>query len=268
MINSCFIHCHGVGPETDSRLRSLGFNTWEECFTHEDRLPFRSDKKKRFVEYLDRSIRALAEEDISFFIESYPAREHWRVLGNWFEKATFFDIETTGLSWYSSHPSVIAAFRAGKLYTFVYDENLDDFLDFLDESEFLVTFNGGSFDLPFVEKYFCIPKIEIPHADLRWVAYHMGYRGGLKVIEKELGVDRPSDLTEVDGFEAVELFYKWQDGNTAAGETLIRYCSADVVSTFLCACELLNMRGYSIKPCNRIKDFSVIDEIFIKQFFK
>ena len=58
----------------------------------------------------------------------------------------------------------------------------------LKESSFdlVVTFNGTSFDLPFIRRAF--PNISLPavHIDLRFVMRRLGYRGGLKKIEKEI----------------------------------------------------------------------------------
>ena len=247
MINECFQHCHGIGPKTEKILKSRGFITWEDCLQNPDKLPVRGNRRKIFLESLKKSKNALENNNLSYLIKEYPAREHWRILGPHYSEATYFDIETTGISWYDSHTTLICAYHKGKLYEFLYNENLDDFLQLVDESRLLVSFNGNSFDIPYLEKTFNIPQVNAPHIDLRWVAYHCGYSGGLKSIESELNVVRPDDVSDIDGFEAVNLYYRWQDGDENAKKYLTAYCNADVISTFLTTCEVLKKYGFHIK---------------------
>ena len=56
----------------------------------------------------------------------------------------------------------------------------------------------------------------------------LGYAGGLKKIEKEIGICRDDDLDGVDGFEAVRLWYKYKKGDQAALDKLVKYNIADV----------------------------------------
>ncbi len=186
---------------------------------------------------------ALERSDISYFVSRFPVREHWRILGKYFDRATFFDIETTGLSFYNNHPTVISAYRRGELYDFIYGVNMDDFLLFLDDCELIVSFNGSCFDIPFLERTFNIPCINRPHIDLRWVSYHCGFRGGLKKIERDLNIKRPAGLSGIDGLEAIALYYKWMDSDLAAGEKLVRYCRADVISSYITASAILKIAG-------------------------
>lgn len=52
----------------------------------------------------------------------------------------------------------------------------------------MITFNGGPFDLPFIRRQF--PGIKLPpaHIDLRFFLRQLGLRGGLKAIERRLGL--------------------------------------------------------------------------------
>ncbi len=239
MIDQVFQHCSGIGPVCEGRLKEGGFISWDDCFTRSDELPLGPKKRKQFIGDLKKSSLALKEKNISFLLKSFPSKEHWRILSEYFNEATFFDIEISDLSWYESFPTVIAAYRNGTFYHFTWKDNLDEFLDFLDECKLLVSFNGVSFDAPYLQNYFNIPPIEVPHVDLRWIAYHQGYRGGLKSIEKQLRVHRPESIGDVDGFEAVHLFHQWNRGKEEAGKELIQYCRCDVAATFLCAMKLL-----------------------------
>lgn len=246
MIDETFLHCPGIGPVTEKRLQQLGFQCWEDCLIHEAELPFSGDFKTRFLETLVISLKALEADDLVYFTSRLPPREHWRILARYFTESTFFDIETSGLSSYDSTITVISAFFQGQLYTFRHDETLHDFLQLIDQSTLLVTFNGNCFDIPFLENTFNIPTIGCPAIDLRWICYHAGYSGGLKSIERQLSIVRPSEIQHLDGFEAVLLFERWQAGDDRAGRQLIRYCESDVLATYLTAGRVLQDLGIPI----------------------
>ena len=237
MISEVFTHCPGIGPKTEKKLKRNGIASWDDLL-HADHIPFSGERKKRITDTVAKSLEAHKKGDIGFFISSFPVREHWRILREYFHAATFFDIETTGLSWYESHATVISAFHRGELRTFVHGKNLDDFLQLCDESRLLVSFNGNCFDMPFLEHTFNVPALG-QHVDLRWIAYHAGYRGGLKIIEKSLGIERPREISCIDGFEAVNLYHRWMAGDDSSLATLIRYCSADAVAAYLVARKLI-----------------------------
>jgi len=243
------LHCLGIGNKTENKLKAVGFNTWEDCFNNQTCIPLKGQKLTNFLENLALSKEKLDKNDIRYFVDNLPTKEHWRILAKYFDEATFFDIETTGLRWSESQITVITAFKDYKLHSFVYQDNLDDFLNLVDESKLLVSFNGNSFDIPFVERSFNIPYINCPYIDLRWIAYHRGYRCGLKDIEKTMNIGRPSELADVDGYEAILLFYRWQSGEEDAKYKLIKYCQADTLCTCLVASRIL-------------KEYNIIKEIF------
>jgi hypothetical protein len=239
------MHVRGIGPKTAALLNDRGFSSWEDCFNRKQELPFNGKRRNRFIQELELCTQALQRDDIDYFISAFPTAEQWRILARYLKSAVFIDVETTGLSWHYGHISVIAAFQGGAIQSFRYGENLDEFLGLVDNSELLVTFNGNCFDIPFLERSFNLPEITCPHIDLRWIAWHRGYSGGLKYIEREMGIRRPVSVDGIDGFEAVDLFHRWQRGDLQARQTLIRYCAADVISTYLMAERLLAECGCS-----------------------
>ncbi len=258
MIDQTFVLCPGIGPKTEYKLKSLGLASWKDCLDNPELLPFSKEKKAQFLDRLNRNLTALKNDDIDLLVSSLPTREHWRVLGTYFDRATYFDIETTGLSSYDSLITVIVAYYKGDLHTFLFEENLDEFLDLVENSELLVAFNGNSFDIPFVEKAFNIPDIGCPFIDLRWICYHQGFTGGLKTIEREMKIKRPQEVESIDGMEAVSLFIDWKNGNLQAKNQLIRYCKADVLSTYMVAGEIVKKAGISIGEINRVELFNSI----------
>ncbi len=258
MIEKTFIHCTGIGPKTDQRLKSIGLHSWSDCLVNPNSIPFSGQRKIQFLQQIEKSLSALKKNDINYLVKQLPIKEHWRILGTYFDKATFFDIETTGLSSYDSIITTIVAYHNKNLHTFLFQENLDDFLELVDDSKLLVAFNGNSFDIPFVEKAFNIPDIGCPFIDLRWICYYMNLQGGLKSIEKQVGIQRPKQIESIDGFEAVSLFLDWQNGDLKAKEKLVSYCQADVLSIFLVAHKILLKLGLTQKQIDQKQVFAAV----------
>jgi len=106
---------------------------------------------------------------------------------------------------------------------------LDEVQRALEKFSVVVTFNGSGFDLRFLKNTF--PNLVLPpiHIDLRWISRRLGYSGGLKELERSLGIARKSEVAEIDGFDATVLWAKYLRGDTAALENLIDYNTEDVV---------------------------------------
>jgi len=83
-----------------------------------------------------------------------------------------------------------------------------------------VSFNGKRFDQPFVEHNFDV-SVDAPHLDLMYLCRRLDLTGGLKQIERDLGIDR--DGMDVDGREAVRLWHRYEDGDEAALDKLVEY---------------------------------------------
>ena len=59
----------------------------------------------------------------------------------------------------------------------------------------------------------------------------MGYKGGLKPLEIELGIHRDEDIIDVDGAMAVHLWHQWKkNGDDDALNILQEYNRADTVN--------------------------------------
>ncbi|MCG8553437.1 MAG: ribonuclease H-like domain-containing protein, partial [Desulfobacterales bacterium] len=120
-------------------------------------------------------------------------------------------------------------------------QNLEDFIEDIQDYNVIVTYNGKAFDVPFIEGQFGI-RMNHAHIDLRYVLKSLGYSGGLKRCEKALGLDR-GDLDGVDGYFAVFLWHDYrQNNNEKALETLLAYNIEDVVNL-----ETLMVTAYNMK---------------------
>ncbi|MGB9437455.1 MAG: ribonuclease H-like domain-containing protein, partial [Desulfobacterales bacterium] len=137
--------------------------------------------------------------------------------------------------------TTIAIYDGHEIKTYVQGQNLDDFIDEIYKYKVIVTYNGKSFDIPFIESFF---NIRLNHAqiDLRYVFYSLGFKGGLKGCERQLGMDR-GDLRDIDGFFAVLLWQEYQrTGNQKALDTLLTYNIQDTVTL-----ENLLVTAYNMK---------------------
>ena len=225
-----FIHLPNIGPVTEQSLWDLGIHTWRDfCLT--DSLPSRIHSQSRALkdsvaECMDR----LDEKDATYFSETIPRSESWRMYADFRQNAAYLDIETTGLSPDYSIITLVGILDRDGYHAFVYDQNLSDLREALERYDLIVTFNGASFDLPFIESHFGRVFKHTAHIDLRHVLNRIGHKGGLKAIERRLGVGRPSDLTALDGFDAVRMWRMWELGSQGALDTLIRYNAEDVFS--------------------------------------
>lgn len=231
MVRGAFLHLPGIGPVRAARLRALGVREWREL-GHQPPPGLRCGPAAwaALLAGVARCDQAWAAGDVGFFARALRGPDLWRLLAAYGERAAFLDIETDGLH-HGARITVIACLWRERLHTFVQDENLDDFLDLLQQLDLAVTFNGASFDIPMIRNGFHIPELPCAQVDLRWVCYHAGWRGGLKAVERQLGLYRPPDLEGVDGAAAVELWTRWQRERCRADrDLLVRYCAADAVA--------------------------------------
>jgi uncharacterized protein len=141
----------------------------------------------------------------------------------------YLDIETTGLGGPGDYITTIALYDGRAIKYYVHGDNLDEFARDIAHYRLLVTYNGKSFDAPFIRQSLGVP-MDQAHIDLRYVLARLGYRGGLKQCERRLGMDR-GELADVDGFFAVLLWNDYQRRhNPRALETLLAYNTLDVLN--------------------------------------
>lgn len=227
MLEHTFCHIPGIGPKTERRLWDAGLESWDAVRQGE---PPVTPKKARLLRWgVEESVGALAEDDSGFFAARLPAREHWRLFDDFRDTVAYVDIETTGLGGPDDYITAVAVYDGRAVHTYVQGENLFDFRDAVDRYRLLVTYNGKCFDLPWLRSYFGTP-LRQAHIDLRYLLARLGYTGGLKGCERQLGLDR-AELDGLDGRFAVWLWWDWHNNhNRGARDTLLAYNALDVVN--------------------------------------
>jgi len=229
MITSSFIFIPGIGEKTEERLWKSGVLTWDD-FKKAD-VPFLNETKKRIIEdYLELGRDALDRKDSSFFAENLPKEEYWRLYKDFRDETLFLDIETTGLSRHYDVITLIGTSDGRNIKIFLKDNNLSEIVDYLQNFQIVVTFNGKLFDLRFIKKAF--PGIKMPpvHIDLRYLLRSLGVNGSLKDIEKMLGLKRDSDVENIRGGEAAVLWTRFVKGDDEALRKLVLYNIYDTVN--------------------------------------
>src|SRR5207244_4603320 len=91
----------------------------------------------------------------------------------------------------------------------------------------LFTYNGHCFDLVCIRQHLGMDlRARFESWDLRWVCQRHGLRGGQKLIEQRIGVQRA--LAGMDGLEAIALWNRYQRGDPQALHTLLHYNTEDL----------------------------------------
>ena len=221
MIKHTFTHIKGVGENQEGKLRRQGILDWHDYLSAADP-PLSPAKHLQATTVLQQCRDWFESGNWPDIWRILPAKQHWRLFHSLRESVAYLDIETTGLSVDACEISAISIYDGKEILTFVNGENLDEFEDAILNYQLLVTFNGRAFDVPFIERFFRT-KLPQAHIDLLHVMRQLGYRGGLKKIEKELGIDRRDhDLGEVDGGLAVTL---WQEYQKTRNKNASKACS-------------------------------------------
>jgi len=138
--------------------------------------------------------------------------------------SAFLDIET---SWQRTI-TVIGIYRSGEstVQLVAPDISREKLLAALDGVEALYTYNGKAFDLRVIEQQLGVALAErVTHRDLMFDCWKRKLKGGLKGVERTLGIHR--DTEGVDGLQAMRLWDAWRAGDRDALDLLLRYNRED-----------------------------------------
>lgn len=233
MLIHSFVHLPGIGPETEERFWAQGLHTWDHLTEHAPTL-FGAKKAEKIALALDECRSAFESAEFDYFQGRFKGAEMWRVLpailNTCPEKIAYLDIETTGLGFPPQCKSTtIAVFYNGQLFLEHDRARKAKLLKEIDEdAKCLVTFNGGTFDLPFLRREFQL-DLRRAHVDLRFWLARLGHSGGLKRIQQQFTEVRQRESMDIDGFDAVRLWRLHERGVPNALESLFTYNAEDTV---------------------------------------
>jgi uncharacterized protein YprB with RNaseH-like and TPR domain len=221
ILKNTFIHLKGIGHQKETALWMDGI------LTHDDALNKGVLATKK--NFLQNSKQDIKDKNWYPFYEGMNSKDHWRLFGDLVNETAYIDIETTGLGSATDIITTAVVHSSQSTHVFVNGMNLDKLPSHLNQFNLIVTYNGKSFDIPFIERFFKT-NISSPHIDLRYILAGMGYKGGLKSCEQQLRLPIREGMEEIDGYTAVLLWnYYFKTKDPKALETLLAYNYEDSV---------------------------------------
>jgi uncharacterized protein YprB with RNaseH-like and TPR domain len=219
----------GVGPYRERDLWARDIADWddfERAAATGTIMSTRLDAELRSK--LGEARQALADGDLPALAAMVPPREHWRLYGHFIERAAFFDIEADG----DNVPTVVGVMDHQGVATFRRGHSLEQLPARLAQSDVWVSFNGAVYDVPALRAHFGegFPQ-PVVHVDLRFLVRQAKLKGGLKGIEKSLGLGRPPHLEGVRGMDAIRLWREWNyNHELEALRILVEYNLYDAIN--------------------------------------
>lgn len=148
---------------------------------------------------------------------------------------SYLDIESTGLYPAYNQITVVGVYLTNGVrdrFAQLVGDNVtaENLLDALQGASTIYTYNGTRFDLPFIRHRLGVDLARmLTHCDLMFHCWRQNLYGGLKGVERQLGICR--QLREVDGYEAVRLWWQYANhSDEAALKKLLDYNREDVMN--------------------------------------
>jgi hypothetical protein len=229
MLRNTFLFLPKVRLTSEQNIWQQGISDWNAFIEARKIKGFSPARKEIAHKKIHEFKNELWNENLNYLAKSIPLSEQWRLYDTFRDEAVFLDIETNG---YYGGITVIGLYDGTDTKTFIRGYNLDKSLleRELQKHKLIVTFNGSSFDLPVIERFFGL-RVHKPHIDLRHVCSRIGLTGGLKEIEKQRGVKRAEEVQGVSGSDAVYLWEQFRaTKDTDYLNLLIKYNEEDIVN--------------------------------------
>ena len=142
-------------------------------------------------------------------------------------KRAYLDIETDE----NFNPTVVGIYVKDSGFEILVGAEIsaDNLYRLLSNVDVVVTYNGERFDLDILEKKvgFKLPPY-VHSLDLMYLCWEFDLYGGLKKVEKELGIIRDEVIAGFNGLDAVRLWNEYEMGDRKALELLKLYNFYDV----------------------------------------
>jgi uncharacterized protein len=230
LLRQTFIHIPGIGHETEASLWKQGCDSWSHYLEDPKRFRVGQVEKESFRKQVQSSIKSLEEGRHQFFAKGLGLKEAWRAFPEFRSSCVYLDIETDG-GQSGNSVTMVGLYDGREFQCLVKGDNLESFRDVISHYSMVVTFFGSGFDLPMLQKRFLGLRFDQIHLDLCPTLRRVGMKGGLKKIEKELGISRGEDTDGLNGYDAILLWQRYiRNRDGSALEKLIAYNREDVVN--------------------------------------
>ncbi len=231
MIRNSFVLLDRVGLEKERAIWESGISDWNSFLAAKQVKSVGARNKSYYDRQLLNAKKQLLAENSQYFSSKLPLSEHWRLYEQFRDDAVFLDIETTGLG-RGDAITVVGLYDGHDTKTMIKGINLDykKLQQEMKKYKLLVTFNGSSFDIPFISRSVKLP--DMPHFDLRFACQRIGLRGGLKNIERQLGIKRSNSIVAaLNGGDAAELWRMYRgSGDEHYLNLLVEYNEEDIIN--------------------------------------
>lgn len=228
MLTRTFLHIPGVGPKTERSLWEQGCSDWD-CFLGETRYNLNQVPYETARLEIETSRTNLEAGVHQYFSRALGVAEAWRAFPEFRKRAVYLDIETDGGDRGDS-VTMVGLYDGETFRALVKDEDLFEFPDVISHYGMVITFFGTGFDLPMLQRCFPNVRFDQIHLDLCPTLKRLGMHGGLKRIEKAMGIERSAETDGLNGMDAVRLWRMHRLGASGALEKLIAYNREDVVN--------------------------------------
>lgn len=233
MLFNTFIHIDGIGEKNELLLYKSGIYCWDDLLKANQVDFINENSLKKMKEEILESYRKYIDKDINYFLHRLNKKNAWRIYKEFKKYCCYLDIETDGLSGMDSDITVIGIYSEAGYKSYMNGKNLELFEDEILKYDLIITFNGTLFDFPVLSRYFRTRYFKnIAHIDMRPVCSGMdkNFKGGLKSIERKIGLYRPPEIRNLNGYDAVKLWQRYQCGEKDCLDTLIEYNKYDVLN--------------------------------------
>jgi uncharacterized protein len=229
MIQRSFVHIPGIGAATEKKLWERGLHHWEDLRREAEGI-YQAPRAELIRAALNESEVAYRAKDLYYFYRTLPRDALWRLIPEFLGEIAYLDIETTGMGFPPmAHTTTITFYYQAQVYQEHEPAKKARLVrKMLLEPAIWVSFFGEGFDVPFLEREFGF-ELEKAHIDLCFWLKRLGFKGGLKKVQKQFKEIPARSSLDIDGFDAVRLWRLHEKGTPRALETLLTYNAEDTV---------------------------------------
>ncbi len=241
MIKNSFMILEKIGNKKEKNIWGQEICSWDDFLKAEDIKGIDNSRKKHYDRRIIEARKALYNLDSSYFLGKLPQSEMWRLYSFFREEAVFLDIEVDNVM---GDVIVVGLFDGFDTKTMIKAINLDfkALEEELKKYKLIVTFNGAVFDVPFLKKRYPNLLPEVPVFDLRVLCSRLGYKGGLKQIEKDFGIRRNRIIQEMYSGDPYLLYRMFKgSGDKDYLNLLVEYNEEDVINLKIIADKCFKM---------------------------